>query len=487
MTPITVTDAIRDENLLGHLPCFREVATWAAWLVFLRALYGLPMDADDLKRFEQHTGRTTPRPGGYAEAVAIVGRQAGKSQITSALAAYEGAMRPVLDPELGAVARGRHVLLIAQDFRGAQRVLLNYAREAVAGVPLLANTITRETSDTLELSSGLALSIYPCRPAAARGIRAQLVVVDELAHFISSDGRRTDREMLRAVRPCLATTGGKLLILSSPYGQSGALWDLHRQHYGRDESSTLVWQASAPEMNPTLPADYLMRMEQDDPDAYRSEVLGQFRAGVASLFDADALDACVVRGRRELEPVSGVRYSAFVDPSGGRKDAFTLAVGHRDGQRIVVDALRAWKPPFNPTSVVAEAATLLKAYRIARVTGDRYGGEWPREQFRAQGIGYVTCDKPKSDLYLELLPVFNAGTIDLPDLPELLRELRGLERRRGSSGRDRVDHAPGAHDDVANAVAGLASLLPARQRDSGISIGPIEAAPPTPWRPREAA
>jgi hypothetical protein len=36
-------------------------------------------------------------------------------------------------------------------------------------------------------------------------------------------------------------------------------------------------------MNPTLPADYLERTEQDDPEAYRSEVLGEFRAGIATL------------------------------------------------------------------------------------------------------------------------------------------------------------------------------------------------------------
>jgi len=38
----------------------------------------------------------------------------------------------------------------------------------------------------------------------------------------------------------------------------------------------------------------------------------------------------------------------------------------------------------------------------------------------------------------------------------LLCELRGLERRRGPSGKDRVDHAPGSHDDRANALAGVA-------------------------------
>lgn len=67
----------------------------------------------------------------------------------------------------------------------------------------------------------------------------------------------------------------------------------------------------------------------------------------------------------------------------------------------------------------------------------------------------------------------NSGTIELPDVPELLRELWGLERRRGSSGRDRVDHRPGSHDDLANAVAGLVSLLGSRPDpdDQGFTLG----------------
>jgi hypothetical protein len=44
-------------------------------------------------------------------------------------------------------------------------------------------------------------------------------------------------------------------------------------------------------MNPTLPADYLARMEEDDPEACRSEVLGEFRAGIAAPLEPDALDA----------------------------------------------------------------------------------------------------------------------------------------------------------------------------------------------------
>jgi hypothetical protein len=123
---------------------------------------------------------------------------------------------------------------------------------------------------------------------------------------------------------------------------------------------------------------------------------------------------------------------------------------------VIVAALRAWIPPFNPTGVVAEAAELLKSYRCHEVTGDRYAGEWPREAFRSHAIEYAVAELDRSRLYLELLPMVNAGAIELPDDAKLLAELRGLERRRGTAGRDRVDHRPGSHDDRANAVAGVA-------------------------------
>jgi hypothetical protein len=162
--------------------------------------------------------------------------------------------------------------------------------------------------------NGVQVVAYPCRPAGVRGLRACIVVIDELAFFLTSDGRPTDTEMLRACRGRLATTSGKLIILSSPYSQSGALYELHRKHYGREESPVLVWQASAPAMNPTLRTDYLARMAQDDPEAYQSEVLGQFRPGVATFLDPDVLAACIDAGVRERPPRPGVPYVGLSMP-----------------------------------------------------------------------------------------------------------------------------------------------------------------------------
>jgi hypothetical protein len=163
-----------------------------------------------------------------------------------------------------------------------------------------------------------------------------------------------------------------------------------------------------------------------------------------------------------LTPLDGIYYVAFTDPSGGSRDAFTVAITHLDGERVIVDCARAWLPPFNPSGVVEEISTLLKSYRLHSVTGDRYAGEWPREAFRSHGLEYAVSKLDRSAIYLELLPVVNAGTIEFPDDRKVLGELRALERRRGTSGRDRIDHRPGSHDDRANAIAGAVWL--ARQK-----------------------
>ncbi|HEX2253146.1 MAG TPA: hypothetical protein VHQ65_07760 [Thermoanaerobaculia bacterium] len=446
---MNILHALEDPALFGSLPAFRDLDTWRPWLVFLRAVYGLPLDAGDLELFRQHTGRREPRAGGYPEAALVVGRQSGKSRVAALVGVFEAARA------LAAGERGVYVPLIAQDLRGAQRALYGYVAEAVQGSGLLRREVTRETSTELELAGAVTLGVYPCRPAGVRGVRAACAVVDELAFFTATDGRPQDVEMLRAIRPALSTTGGRLLILSSPYAQAGALYDLHRRHFGRDDSPTLVWQATAPQMNPTLPRDYLARMEAEDPDAYRSEVLGEFRAGVSAFLEPDALAAVVEAGVRERRPVAGARYVGFVDAaSGSGKDAFGLGIAHRDGERAVLDVCRAWQPPFNPSGVIAEAAALLHRYRLARVEGDRYAPGFVEEGFRRHRVTYRPSDRTTSELYLELLPLVNAAAVVLLDDPHLLRELRGLERRRGTAGRDRVDHRRGGHDDRAVAAAG---------------------------------
>jgi phage terminase large subunit-like protein len=149
-------------------------------------------------------------PGGYRETVAIVGRQSGKTRVAAMVAVFEAI---TATEEAGAELSA---LLVAQDHRAAPRTLFKYASAPFDLVPMLKSTVVTRTADTITLTNGVAISAYPCRPQAIRGLRSRVTVCDELAFFRSSEGFPTDTEMLRALRPTLVTTGGKLIVLSSP-------------------------------------------------------------------------------------------------------------------------------------------------------------------------------------------------------------------------------------------------------------------------------
>jgi hypothetical protein len=85
------------------------------------------------------------------------------------------------------------------------------------------------------------------------------------------------------------------------------------------------------------------------------------------------------------------------------------------------------------------------------------------EAFRKEGIRYQHAELTKSELYLESLPLFSQGVVDLLDYQPLLLELQALERRTSRSGRDSVDHPPQGRDDHANACCGVFSLLAAQE------------------------
>jgi hypothetical protein len=59
-----------------------------------------------------------------------------------------------------------------------------------------------------------------------------------------------------------------------------------------------------------------------------------------------------------------------------------------------------------------------------------------RERCKLRGIGYVPSDRPASDLYRDLLPVLNAGRVELLDNPKLLAQLVST----GRTGRDIISH-----------------------------------------------
>jgi hypothetical protein len=440
--------------------------TWRAWCAFLAGLFALPMSDDQAEIFKRHTGRTSLPTKPAREGWLIVGRRGGKSLIAALVAVYLACFRnylTILGP--GETAT---VMLLSAD-RRQSRTIMRYISGFFAAIPMLSALVLNRTKESIELSNRVVIEIHTASFRSTRGYTLAAVICDEIAFWRSDESANPDTEIINALRPGLSTIPGALLLcISSPYARRGALWQAYQKHYGKNDDPILVWQADTLSMNPSIDPSIIEQAYEEDEASAAAEYGAEFRRDIESFVAREAVEACTVPERRELAFIASYSYVAFVDPSGGSSDSFTLAIAHKEGGKAVLDIIREHKPPFSPESVVSEYADIITAYHCRKVFGDRYAGEWPREQFRKHGIEYLPCDKNKSEIYRDLLPMLNSEKAELLDNPRLAAQLCSLERRTARGGKDSIDHAPNAHDDLVNAAAGaLVKATSGFQREPG--------------------
>ena len=457
---IGVADFINDPELLGR---WFAGPSWENWLTVLKGAFGEPMTVAEQIRFRELAERDPPK-NRCRELWCVVGRRGGKDSAASAIAAYAATVidyRQHLRPGEKAT-----VLLLAVD-RDQARIIYSYIKSYFEQTAMLAAMVMKVGADTIELDNDCEITVATCNYRSVRGKTIALAILDEVAFWRDEAGAYAspDVEVYSALLPALTTlrrAGAMIVGISTAYRRSGLLFSKWREHHGR-ESDVLVIRAPSVTFNPTLDQAEIDADIALDPDRGEAEWLSEFRSDLADYVDKRVLDAITISGRHELPAVPGVRYVAFVDPSGGSANSFTAAVAHLDNSGVaILDAVREIRAPFSPEAATHEHVDFLKAYRVRSVVGDKYGGEWPSEQFEKRGIAYEASERTKSEIYTEVLPSFNGHKVELLDNRRLLAQLGGLERRvvRGT-GRDVVDHGPGRHDDICNAACGALLLASA--------------------------
>ncbi len=450
---MNIIEALADEDLFA--PHFRGTS-WSCWKTFLRTLFALPLLGDDIEVFRHHTEHTEAPTTAYKEACLVCGRRGGKSRVLALIACFLACFRdyePYLAP--GEVAT---VAIIAADRRQA-RAIFRFISGMLSATKLLKAMMEESTADTITLQNRVVIEIATASFRVTRGYTFAAVLADETAFWRTEDSANPDAEIFRALRPGLSTIPGAILLnASSPYRKAGVLYTTFRRHFGKDDARVLVWRGTTLEMNPLIDPAIIKEAYEDDPQSAAAEFGAEFRDDIADFVSRSIIDACTVAGRVELAPVRGLRYRAFCDPSGGSADSMTLAIAHEVNGTAILDAVREVRPPFSPESVVTDFSAFLRSYGVREIHGDRYAGEWVREPFGKSGITYRLADRPKSDIYRDALPILNSRQVELLDIPRLASQLCGLERRATRAGKDSIDHAPGAHDDVANAAMGALLL-----------------------------
>ncbi len=127
-------------------------------------------------------------------------RQAGKSTVTSALALHSALFQP-----------RQLVLLLSPGQRQSSEIFRKVidAYNAI-GRPVRA---VQETQLKMELANGSRILCLPGIEATIRGFSPNLLVIDEAS--------RVPDDLYRSVRPMLAVSQGRLIALSTPFGQRG--------------------------------------------------------------------------------------------------------------------------------------------------------------------------------------------------------------------------------------------------------------------------
>lgn len=459
---MNIIDFIEDKQMLN------DKSLSLAQKMSLKAVYGLSLTDGEMAVFSLTTGLEEYRLGfEWPELTFILGRRSGKSdKLASNIALYEACARH----HKLSVGETGIVMIVSSEQRRQSRIVFDYCLHKLEASPILKRLIKRTTQNEIELTNGISIMVYPCNIARIRGASLACFIGDECA-FWKNEGHNIDKEVLDAARPGLSFEHSKMVKITSPYMMRGEPYNDFNQYWGKPNSHVLVFQGSTELFNPNYSQKKLEAAKRRDPAAYESEYLAHFRSDLSAMFDSRVIDAAVSYDRPLEMPFRAEVdvYRAFVDVSGGGgKDNYALAIGHLDGDRIIIDVVRSRAPKFNPEDVTAQYCDLLKWYRVSRVVGDKFSGDWASNAFSKFGISYDRAAKTKSELYLEAEGAFNTGRVELPARETLIAQFKSLVRKTRSGGRDSVDTDSGQPEDEANVAAGIIALLPESSCNIGI-------------------
>src|SRR5215217_3394818 len=158
-------------------------------------------------------------------------RQSGKSTMSALIALHRALYHP-----------GSLMLCLAPTLRQSQELfgkVANFYRDLGRPVPAQG-----ERKLSLELENGSRIVTLPGSEKTIRGFSdAALLLVDEAS--------RVDDGLYYAIRPMLAVSGGLLMMLSTPYGKRGVLYEEWTRGEGWER-----YEVPASEC-PRIPAEFL--------------------------------------------------------------------------------------------------------------------------------------------------------------------------------------------------------------------------------------
>ena len=196
----------------------------------------------------------------------LCSRQSGKSTTCAALAVGSA----LYDPGV--------VLLIAPAQRQSSELFrkVNSFYRSLPDVP----KVVQESAMRLELANGSRIIALPGTESTLRGYSAKTVIIDEAS--------RVDDELFAAVRPMLATTQGRFVALTTPYGKRGFFYEAWEHGEGWERTKVTADQC------PRIDADWLADERRLIGDwQYRQEYQCDFVDTEEQFFSSELIEAAI--------------------------------------------------------------------------------------------------------------------------------------------------------------------------------------------------
>lgn len=189
-------------------------------------------------------------------------RQSGKSTTTALLALHQALYTP-----------SSLILLLSPSLRQSAELFRTLARLYTASGATMPSTA--ESRLRLELENGSRVISLPASEATIRGYSAvNLLVIDEAS--------RVSDDLYSSVRPMLATSNGRLVALSTPFGKRG--WWSTAWHSAHDWMRVHVTATQCPRITPAFLAE---EREQLGGWWYQQEYFGEFLDAETSVFSSE--------------------------------------------------------------------------------------------------------------------------------------------------------------------------------------------------------
>ena len=371
--------------------------------------------------------------------VFVSGRRVGKSRTAAWLALWKAVTFEQVEVLLTAKAQRQSMEL----FNQVQAEMRN------SNIPEDQWGVVRSTRTEINFDNGSRIIALPVGRDGSNirgyGGPENMIIVDEAA-FID------DAIFQQVLLPMMAVGGGTFILLSTPFGKKGFLYE---------KSNDPKWytQQVPTSANPLIDDEFIKEQKENlTVMQFKQEILGQFEENADSFFQRDEILSCTEEVVTKSDDVTylGVDLAS----TGGDESVYVCL----DDEGNVFDIEHTSEKPM--TDAMGRIRELDSYYNFSQIMVDSTSlGQGTVDQVK-EGLGqkvsgFKFTNEKKQDLYNTLKNEIQKENVTIPYIPgkndqagnKLVNQCLDLEFSFTSSGKMRIEHPPGGHDDFSDAFA----------------------------------